>query len=85
MFKYNQRVIKTFMEHISPVEYGNLVQFFVDTENGLKPFFFAWRPEGDPVDVLPMRLRGARNAPYQGGVLRRWEFEAEEVVGVRAI
>jgi hypothetical protein len=70
---------------MNSVDYENVKNFFADTDNGAKPFFFAWKPDSDPDDIICMRLKGARNVPYTGGVLRQWGFEAEEVVGYRKV
>ena len=83
--KFNQRVFRADMKYLTAADYENVKDFFMDTENGLKPFYFAWKPTSDPTDILYMRLRGNREVPYYGGTLRNWSFEAEEVAGTRRI
>lgn len=83
--KYNQRIFRASMSHMSSSDYENAKMFFEDTDNGLKPFFFVYQPTSDLNDVMFMRLKGARKLPYQGGTLRNWGFDAEEVVGRRVI
>ncbi len=83
--KYNQRVFRARMSHLSSNDYTDVEKFFEDTDNGSKPFFFAWQPSTKINDVLCMRLRGSRNVPYMNGALREWQFEAEELAGKREI
>ena len=81
--KYEQRIFKATLAHLSESDYKCVERFFEDTDNGLKPFFLLHRPSSEPEDAAFLRLVGSRNAPYSGGALRNWGFEAEEVVGAR--
>ena len=85
MHKYNQRMFSASMSHLSTTDYENVKHFFEDTLNGARPFFFIWQPTTDPTDAPFLRLKGSRDIPYQGGALRSWGFEAEEVVGQRKL
>jgi len=83
LHKYNQRVFAGSMSHLGDEDYENVKKFFEDTDNGAKPFFFSWKPQTAANDLLLLRLKGARDVPYQSGPLRSWKFDAEEVIGAR--
>lgn len=83
--KYNQRVFRAAFSHINATHYLDVEKFFEDTDNGTKPFFFAWQPTTKPHDILCMRLRRSREVPFRNGALRDWNFEAEELAGRREI
>lgn len=84
--RYNQRRYRTILLPFSIEDYTEIEDFFIDTENGLKPFFFIPRPTTNISDILVMRMTKGRNAPYFAPNLQRqWDFDIEEVLGARMI
>lgn len=81
--KWNARRFKASLSAIDDTNNLDLDKFFEDTDNGAKPFFFAWKPDSNINDILCMRLEGAKNVPYQNGAQRRWEPDFIELAGRR--
>lgn len=83
--KFNQRVIKATLAPFVGSDYDDLRQFFEDTENGARPFFFIRFPVTDLADILYIRLRRGENAPFLSAGIRTWALDAEEIIGDRVI
>lgn len=83
--KFNQRIIKATLAPFVGSDYDDLRQFFEDTENGIRPFFFIRLPVTNLADILYMRLRRGENAPFLSAGIRTWALNAEEIVGDRII
>lgn len=83
--KYAKGVFRATLSNLGDADYENVSRFFEDTNNGIKPFFFIFRPLDCPTDVQLMRLTSSCNVPYEGGARRSWSLEAEEVTGGRTI
>lgn len=85
--KSNQRRIRA---TISPFidrgpEHDKLREFFQDTENGFKPFFFVRFPQTELRDILYLRLKRGESIPFQSAGIRTWAMDAEEIVGDRVL
>ncbi len=70
---------------ITPEDELDIDDFFIDTDNGLRPFFFTRYPTTYPRDILLLRLKNDRNVPFINAKLKQWNFQAEEVVGKRIV
>lgn len=83
--KFNQRKIKATLSPFLGSDYDDLRQFFKDTDNGIRPFFFIRYPDTDLADILYLRLRRGENAPFIQSAIRNWALDAEEIIGDRII
>ena len=80
------RVFNGVLRNITPAEYREIEMFMEDTDDGTLPFAFLWRPISAQDDLKVMRLdKEERLAPYRGGYLRDWEFNAVELAGERKL
>lgn len=82
---YHQRTFKAALPYLTPVEYKELELFYEDTNNGLKPFFFIWKPTSFAWDIIPIKIKGNRLSPYSWYNSRSWTLNAEELIGARKI
>ncbi len=86
MKQSSQRMFNATLKNLTSTDAADFEKFFDDTDNGVDPFAFIWKPTSAPTDVLIARLdKPVRKVPYRGGQIRDWPFKIIELPGERNV
>lgn len=81
--RFIKRTLEMDLAYITPSMYANNInKIYSDFKIYGGFFWFCWRPQTDPTGFIYMACELQKRAfPFQGGLLRRGQFLAKEVLG----